>query len=62
MCDGSVVALAKTEIKRRRYTTELPEELAERLEAICETTLRTKPVEIRLAVEAWVDQHEKTAP
>ena len=44
--------------EKRRFTTELPEELALRLDAICETTLRSRPAEIQLAVKAWVEQRE----
>jgi predicted transcriptional regulator len=44
---------------KRRYTTELPDDLADRFEAVCERTLRTRPTELRLAVAAWVARQEQ---
>jgi predicted transcriptional regulator len=60
MCDGSVMPATEAPTKRR-YTTELPDDLADRLEAVCEKTLRTRPTEIRLAIEAWVERQEAEA-
>jgi predicted transcriptional regulator len=58
MCDGHGMAATEAPSKRR-YTTELPDELADRFEAVCERSLRTRPTELRLAVEAWVTRQEQ---